>query len=207
LASTLSLPGPLQVHRGDPRVVQELLAFPDALLSGHFRLLSGLHTDRFLAFSRIAGDPTALKVITDLLLPEVAAQSPSIVVAPSTAGVGLGWALAQRLGIPLHLATLNADGRAEGILGEPDIIDQRVLLVNDVLTTGTGFKLLADQVRGRGADLAAAAWFLTRASVDLEALLHTPAFPVVTLPLASWAAADCRLCASKLPLRPALDLN
>jgi hypothetical protein len=59
---------------------------------GHFALLSGLHTDRFLAFSRIADDPAALQTIAGWLAPSIALLLPDALVAPSTAGVGLGWA-------------------------------------------------------------------------------------------------------------------
>ena len=44
----------LVLHRGDPYALAELLALPGAIMEGHFQLLSGLHTDRFVAFSRIA---------------------------------------------------------------------------------------------------------------------------------------------------------
>jgi orotate phosphoribosyltransferase len=185
-----------------------MLAYPDALLAGHFELLSGLHTDRFLAFSRIAADTAALNLIADYLLPSVAAQGPTVIVAPSTAGVALAWALAQRLSLPLHLAGLDDRGRAHSLIGGPDLSSERALLVNDILTTGHGLQALADTVTASGAELAAAAWFLTRSSkVDVEAMIGAPGFPVATMPLSSWAADQCPHCQAQTPAQLAVDLN
>lgn len=185
-----------------------MLAYPDALLTGHFELLSGLHTDRFLAFSRIAADTAALNLIAGFLLPSVAAHSPTVIVAPSTAGVALAWGLAQRLSLPLHLAGLDGQGRAENLVGGPDLSSERVLLVNDILTTGRGLDALAKTVKASGADVAAAAWFLTRSTdADIETMIGAPGYPVATMPLTSWAADQCPLCQSGHPAHLALDLN
>lgn len=177
-------------------------------MTGHFELLSGAHTDRFLAFSRIAADPTALNLLADYLLPSVAAQAPTVIVAPSTAGVGLGWALAQRLGLALHLAAVDHSGRAASLLGGVGLASQRALLVNDIVTTGHGFEALTNVAAAAGASVVGACWFLTRsADADVESLIAAPAFPVLTMPLESWSVEDCDLCRSAQRLQPALDLN
>lgn len=177
-------------------------------MTGHFELLSGAHTDRFLAFSRIAAEPTALNLLADYLLPSVAAQSPTVIVTPSTAGVGLGWALAQRLGLALHLAAVDESGRADSLIGGADLAAQRALLVNDVVTTGQGFAALANVAGTAGASVVGACWFLTRSGdADVDSQVGAPTFPVLTMPLASWRAEDCELCRSAHQLEPALDLN
>lgn len=208
MESTLPFTTAAEVHRGDPRVIEDMIAAPQALLSGHFELLSGLHTDRFLAFSRVARDERALALIADLLLPEAAAQLPAFVLAPSTAGVALGWSLACRLGVPLHLASLDEHGRPDGVVGEPELTGRRGLLVNDVVTTGQGFQRLAEILAARGSEAACGAWFLTRAQdTRVDQLIAAPALAILTMPLAAWTAEDCRACASREPLQPALDLN
>jgi len=208
MAGTLHFTDSAQVHRGDPRVIENMVASPGALLTGHFELLSGLHTDRFLAFSTVARDDAALTLIAQLLLPEIAAQMPAFVLAPSTAGVALGWSLARGLGVPLHLASLDEHGRPEGLIGEPEVAGRRGLLVNDVVTTGQGVGRLAEVLTARGGEAACGAWFLTRSpNTDVEKLIAAPAFPIVTMPLEVWAAEECAPCRSREPLQPALDLN
>lgn len=196
-----------EVHRGDPRLLADLLRIPGALLEGHFELLPGRHTDRFVAFSRIAEDQTALRLIGDWLLPSLAPLMPDAVVAPRTAGVALGWTLARRLGTPLHLATVDPRGRPDGLLGHPDLRGQRTLLINDIVTTGDGFAALAGAVTAAHGEIVGASWFLSRDNVDVGGKLGVASQHVATVMLPSWAPEHCRSCDAGEPLQPGLDLN
>ncbi len=207
MAETRRFTDAAHVHRGDPRVVADMIASSQTIMSGHFRLLSGLHTDLFLAFSRIAGKGAMLERVSEWLAPEAAAERPDFVLAPSTAGVALGWALAGRLGVGLHLASLDDAGRPDGVLGEPDLSGGRGLLVNDVVTTGQSFQALAGLLEQRGAAVGCAAWFMTRSAADVAELIGAPAISVLTLPLAAWDAEGCELCKDSTPLSAAIDLN
>jgi orotate phosphoribosyltransferase len=197
----------LALHRGDPYVLAEWLALPGALRSGHFELLSGLHSDRFLAFSRICEEEGALDLLASWLAPELAPLSPSAVLAPSTAGVGLGRALARTLGVPLQLASLNDSGRPEAVIGGPSLVGERVLLANDVLTTGQGLEALARLVRSGGGEPTAAVWFLSRTAVDVDATLDIPGLCIGEFGLPAWEAEQCQACHRSEPLELALDIN
>lgn len=197
----------LALHRGDPYVLAEWLALPGALRSGHFELLSGLHSDRFLAFSRICEEKGALDLLASWLAPELAPLSPSAVLAPSTAGVGLGRALARTLGVPLQLASLNASGRPEAVIGAPPLAGERVLLANDVLTTGQGLEALSRLVRSSGGEPAAAVWFLSRTAVDIEAALGVPGLCIADFELPAWEDKQCHACRRGESLELALDIN
>lgn len=197
---------PLRVHAGDPDRVAEHLSTPGAVRTGHFQLLSGLHTDAFFAFSAIARDPHAVRQIAGWLAPAVGPWDADLILAPSTAGVALATALADRLCLPLALCSLGPQGRAHGVLGDVDLTGRRVLLVNDVLTTGQGLDALAWTVRTGGGHVAGATWFLTR-TPDLPDGLPTPHQAVATVPLPSWTADECRLCNQSHPTELAQDLN
>jgi orotate phosphoribosyltransferase len=150
LAPTLDLPV-LDVRRGDPSLVRDLLGSPGVFEHGHYELLSGLHTDTFIRFSALARDAEALRTIGDWLTPSLKPWNADALVAPSTAGVALAWTLARRLAVPLHLATPGEDGRAIEIPATDALVGQRILLVNDVVTTGTGMGALARLVEDAGA--------------------------------------------------------
>ena len=197
----------LRVHRGDPWVVADLLDRPGALAHGHFRLLSGLHSGYFLRFSKIADDADAVELIGRWLAPSIAPLAASAVFAPSKAGVALGWVLARELGIPVYLALRNDDGRARGVVGDRNLEGERVVLVTEVVTTGSGLVALRETAAAAGAAVVGACWFLSRRPVDVEALLGAPAFPVATLPLEAWSPERCPLCAAGEPAEDALDLN
>lgn len=197
----------LTVQLGDPELISEMVARPGVLRSGHFRMLSGLHSDRFLAFSQLAAHAPTLELIGGYLTPVIGPWQPEVVVAPSTAGVALASQLSRRLAIPLLLADLDDDGRATGLLGGLDITNRGALLVNDIVTTGQGLQSLATVVKDAGARLAGAAWFLRRADIDVAALLDAPTACLGTLGLTAWPADQCPGCRAHSPLEEALDLN
>ena len=197
----------LHARLGDVALLGDMIARPGVLQTGHFRLLSGLHADRFLAFSHVARDRDLLELVADWLSPTVAAWSADVVMAPSTAGVALASTLSRRLGAQLHLASLDEAGRAAGILGRSEFDGLRVLLVNDVVTTGQGFEALADLVRSNQGVVAGAAWFLSRSDADIGALLDAPTAYLGDLPLPAWDPGGCPVCATSEALQDALDLN
>lgn len=206
-APTLTTAPLLRARLGDPNEVAELIATRGALLTGHFELLSGAHSDHFLRFSRIADDDIALDRVTCWLAPSVAAWMPTALVAPSTAGVALAWRLGQHLRLPVHLALVGADGRAASLPEVLSLEGERVALVNDVVTTGDGLAALAAVATGRGAAIAGAAWFVSRSDADVSVRVGAPVASVGELVLDAWSADHCRLCSSGFALNRAIELN
>jgi orotate phosphoribosyltransferase len=192
---------------GDPTHVARILDAPGVVRDGHFELLAGLHTDRFVAFSAVAGDAAALAQTAGWLLTTIAAWSPTVVVAPSTAGVALGSQLAERLQLRLVLATTDGTGRPTTMLNESSLRGHRALLVNDVVTTGTSLRLLAELATGCGAEVCGATWFASRTDIDVASLLNRPTAQITGLELASWPPSECRLCELGEPLERAIDIN
>lgn len=180
---------------------------PDVLCHGHFRLLSGLHSDRFVRFSRLADDASALGYIADLLTSVVASWEPDAIVAPSTAGVALGVALGRRLCVPLHLATVDSDGRASALIHDPPSRGARVLVVNDIITTGQGVKRLKSVVEAAGTQTIGCAAFLDRTAGDAHVAVEMPVAVTATAPLPAWSPEDCPLCDGDQPPADARDLN
>jgi orotate phosphoribosyltransferase len=197
----------LETHLGDQWTLAELLARPGVLESGHFRLLSGAHSEHFLRFSRIASDPTALESLAAALAPTVASWRPDAVLAPSTAGVSLGRELAQQLGLTLNLASVDESGRADEILGGVFLGGRRVLIINDVVTTGEGLEALANVADAAGGTVAGAAWFASRAHVDVASRLGAPTAWLVTAELPTFAPEACPCCVAGLDAVDGLDLN
>lgn len=198
---------PSAARAGDPDRAGRLILARDALSNGHFRLLGDLHTDVFLAFSKVAGDRESLDLVARWLAPSIAAWSPTALFAPSTAGVGLASSIARMLEIPLHLAQLDETGRACGVIGIASLTGSRVALINDVVTTGKGLTRLKEVAESDGAQVVGASWVVSRHPVPVHQLLNRPTSHVLDLDLAAWSAEDCRLCSSELPLEDALDLN
>ena len=197
----------LRLDRGVPSQAADYLNLPGVVREGHFRLLSGSHSATFIAFSGIAKSSAALSTVCSWLLPSIAPWAPTAVLSPSTAGVSLSATIARELGVPLHLAGADDAGRPAGLLGDPDLGGERIAIVNDVVTTGTGLQALKDLVNtGRGLPVGAA-WFLTRSELDAGALLELPTAAVGTLGLETFTPKECPLCADGTPLEDGLDMN
>lgn len=185
-----------------------MLARENVLCEGHFRLLSGLHTQRFVRFSRLADDRESLGYIADLLASAVASWTPDAIIAPSTAGVSLGVALGHRLGVRLYLCDIGADGRPTHLIGDAPASDARILIVNDVITTGEGIKMLAAVARDAGNAPVGCCAFIARTTADLVALIGLPVAVAAVTDLAAWPASECPFCAtSDEPPEDARDLN
>ncbi|MDN4175628.1 phosphoribosyltransferase family protein [Nocardioides sp. SOB77] len=179
---------------GSNAEVATMLGLEGAVTQGHYRLLSGSHTDRFLAFSAVASDVSNLDRIAGWLGPTVDAWRADAVISPSTAGVGLGSTLARRISAPLYLASVGPDGRPTHVIGSSMGVGTRVLIVNDVATTGTSIRGLVDLVASAGAVVAGAAWFASRSLTPVTAF-EFPTAHIVDVDLPTSQADACVLCA------------
>ncbi len=166
-----------------------------AILEGHFRLSSGRHSQRFVQKFRILEDPVLVAEVAADLVAGVRSFAPTIVVSAAVGGIVLGYECARQLGTfgifvekEQGLPTL----RRGFELGPRD----RVLVVEDVVTTGLSVREIFDVVREHGADVVAAGVIVRRSPVDFG----VPTVALLDLPIESFAAADCPLCAAGIPV-------
>lgn len=177
--------------------VLELFAECGALLRGHFRLSSGLHSDQYLEKFRLVERPAVFEPMASALAGRLAVSRPEYVLGPTTAGIIIAYCVARSLGIEARYAE-PAEGGRDLRRGQTLPAGSRVVIVDDILTTGlsirecldvaarhgavvTGLGVLADRSGGR-----------TRFDPPLEALL--------TLDVPAYDPADCPLCATGVPL-------
>ena len=185
-------------------MVARQLTSPGVVRVGHFQLLSGLHTDTFIAFSKLADNTDELELVASWLEPTVGSWQVDSILAPSTAGVALGATLARRLGVPLFLALVRPDGRPDQLLGVGNPSLRRTLIVNDVTTTGSSLGALAELIEENQGEVAGATWYASRGSKDLD--FAFPTAHVVDVHLNAHPAERCSLCSHGEPER-ATDLN
>lgn len=128
-----------------------LLESCGAVMRGHFRLASGRHSDVYVEKFRILERPDVMEAAVAAILGSMDAQ-PSLVVGPSTGGMIVAYEAARQLRLSATYVELVNGKRA---LRRNGVIDPnaRVLLVDDVLTTGTSLVETAAVVRGAGAEI------------------------------------------------------
>jgi orotate phosphoribosyltransferase len=184
--------------------IEELFTAAGALRAGHFLLKSGRHSDRYLEKFAVLQYPTFAVEIGRRLAAALAGDNPTLVVGPTTGGVLLAFETARQLEPLLghEVRGVFAEPLEPGVRGLrrgwPVSRDERVVLVDDILTTGASLAETAAAVRATGASPLAAAVIVDRSTdaVDVGCALHA----LGHVEIASWPADDCPLDAAGIPL-------
>ncbi|HTV73765.1 MAG TPA: orotate phosphoribosyltransferase [Candidatus Acidoferrales bacterium] len=175
--------------------LREELSARGALLDGHFRLSSGRHSDRFIQKFRILEDPSIVMPIAQALGARAAAYQPTIVVSAAVGGIVLGYEVARQLGLKAIFVE-KEDGAARLRRGFTLSTADRVLVVEDVVTTGGSVREVIDVVRAQGAQVVAVGVIVRRSEVDFG----VPTVALLDFPVESYEPASCPQCAAGLAL-------
>jgi orotate phosphoribosyltransferase len=160
----------------------------EALLEGHFILSSGLRSPRYLQCARVLADPArASRLASELVarLPQEIRSSIDIVVSPAMGGVIIGHEMGRALGVEA-LFVERPDGVFElrrGFRLEPG---QRVLMMEDVVTTGLSSREAITAIEAVGGKVIAAGALVDRSNGSVD--LGVPFFPLIRIDVPSYAA-------------------
>lgn len=158
-----------------------------ALLEGHFILSSGLHSPRYLQCARVLMDPVRASHLASALaatMPRELRAQIEIVVSPAMGGVIIGHEMGRALGVEA-LFVERPSGAFELRRGFALKPRQKVLLVEDVVTTGLSSREAIAAIAEAGGEVVAAAALVDRSGG--EAALGVPFFPLVRLNVPSYA--------------------
>jgi len=170
--------------------LQATLAEHGALLEGHFRLSSGRHSDRFIQKFRLLENPALLEPLAREIAQAARAYGPTVVVSAAVGGIVLGYEVARALGtLAIFVEKENGAStlRRGFALGPQD----RVLVVEDVVTTGLSVREVLEVVRARGASVVAVAAIVRRQPVEFG----VPTLALLDLPVESYEPDACPQCA------------
>lgn len=168
-----------------------------ALLDGHFRLTSGLHSPRYLQCALVLSRPPDAEALAAAIAPRVAALGATVVLSPALGGIVIGHEVARALGIRAMFAE-----RQEGTLtlrrGFALSPDDRVLVVEDVVTTGGSTRETMAVARAAGAAVVGAASIVDRSGGSSS--LGVPYEALLSLSVPTYDPASCPLCAEGVPV-------
>jgi orotate phosphoribosyltransferase len=160
----------------------------EALLEGHFILSSGLHSSRYLQCARVLMDPGRASRLAEALAERIPLDLRSridIVVSPAMGGVIIGHEMGRALGLEA-LFVERPTGSFELRRGFRLSPGQRVLLVEDVVTTGLSSREAIEAVAEAGGEVIAAAALVDRSGGDAD--LGVPFFPLIRLSVPAYEA-------------------
>jgi orotate phosphoribosyltransferase len=168
-----------------------------ALLDGHFRLSSGLHSSGYLQCALVLQHPGHAAVLGAAIASRVEGLGPSVVLSPALGGVIIGHEVARALGVRALFAE-----RENAVLtlrrGFRLSAGDRVVIVEDVITTGGSTKETMAVAREAGAEVIAATAIIDRSGG--RAALDVPLHALVDLALPTYAPDACPLCGRNVPL-------
>jgi orotate phosphoribosyltransferase len=180
--------------------VESLFADAGALLDGHFLLKSGRHAGRYLEKFLVLQHPRYGVELCRRLAEALAPHRPTLVVGPTTGGVLLSFETARQLGGEVRAAFAEPiEGGRALRRGWAVASDERVAIVDDILTTGASLRETVEAVRGAGVEPVAAAVLVDRSTEPVE--LGFPLHALGRIEIPSWAPDACPLCAEGVPLR------
>jgi orotate phosphoribosyltransferase len=197
--------------------VVSLLKESGAMLEGHFLLSSGRHSDRYFQCARLMQFPdkaaAALAIVAERISADMKAGKLKVdaIVGPAMGGIVVAYELGRQLGLPAFFTerVYSTEPRS----GEGSPLDDkgtmclrrgfeikagdRILIAEDVVTTGKSFGECAAALEAHGAVIAALACVVDRRQAGQE--IPWPFYPACKIDAANWDAGECELCKKGIP--------
>jgi orotate phosphoribosyltransferase len=171
---------------------RELFERSGAMLSGHFVLASGLHSDRYVQKARVLEHPETAMALAQ----EIASwySDVEVVVAPAVGAIPLGFAVALAAGARSVFAE-RENGRMRLRRGFDVASGSRALVVEDVITTGGSAQEVYRLIDGMGAERLGVAALIDRSTSEVGFPLRA----ILRVDAVTWDPASCPLCHQGLP--------
>jgi orotate phosphoribosyltransferase len=180
----------------DSSAVIALFRESGALLEGHFKLSSGLHSPGYLQCALVLQHPAHAEALGRALGDQLRGLGATVVLSPAMGGLIIGHEVGRALGVRAIFAE-RQDGQMTLRRGFSLAPGDRVVIIEDVVTTGRSTRETMDVVTG-GAAVVGAGSIIDRSSGAAE--LGVPFRTLASLALPAYAPEACPLCAEGRPI-------
>jgi len=176
---------------------EEIFQKSGALLKGHFLLTSGLHSPVYWEKFRVLQFPNYTEQLCRMIANHFRKQEIQVVAGPTTGGIILAFEVARQLGIRGIFAEKEGEERAfrRGFNIDPG---ERVLIVDDILTTGNSIREVIGAVNKLGGKIIGIGVLVDRSEQATD--FGVPLFSCHRAVTTTYKPEDCPLCAAKIPL-------
>lgn len=180
--------------------ILEIFKEKQALLEGHFELASKKHSPNYLQCAKILQYPLLAQKFCQLMAVEYQEDHIDVVAGPAIGGIIIAYELARAL----KTRAIYAERKQESLefrRGFELKANERVLLVEDVITTGGSIIELADLCKKEGAFIAGCASFIDRRD-EIKAQEKFPydLKSLVKIKIPAYAKDQCPLCRNSVPI-------
>ena len=175
----------------------KILEESGALLTGHFQLRSGLHSNRFFQAALLLQYPDKAETVCRYLADQFRNEKIETVISPAVGGLIVGQEIARALGVRAIFAD-KEDGQLVLKRGFTIKPGEKVLVAEDVVTKGGRVQQTADLVRSLGGDVVGIAIIVDRSGGDAK--FDVPFQSALKLSLPTFDPAECPLCKTNMPI-------
>ena len=168
-----------------------LLKETGAILEGHFLLTSGRHSDVYIEKFRILENPHALDDVCRGMAKVVKNENVDLVLGAAIGGILISGGVGRHLSVK-HIFCERVNGRMKLRRGFSITKGQRIVIVEDIITTGGSVMELIELAGEQGAEIVHVVNLVDRNSGDVD--FGVPSTALLTIPSESWEPENCALC-------------
>lgn len=169
-----------------------------AILKGHFQLTSGKHASQYMQCAQVLKYPDRASLLINELKNKLTGNY-DLVVGPAIGGILVAYEMGRQLGVPA-LFTERENGKMALRRGFQILPGQRVLVVEDVITTGGSVQEAIECVKEAGGIVEEAAVLVDRSGGNH--VLQVPVTSLLEIQLTTYDPSDCPLCATSKAVKP-----
>ena len=179
-------------------IAEEIFQKSGAMLKGHFLLASGLHAPVYWEKFRVLQYPDYTEQLCHMIVTHFQKHKIQVVAGPTTGGIILAFETARQLGVRGIFA--EKEGAVERAFRRGFSISsgERVLIVDDILTTGNSIREVLDAVTGQGGVVIGIGVLIDRSEHEIE--FGAPFFSCHRVISPTYRPQDCPLCSAQIPL-------
>ncbi len=177
--------------------ILELFRLTEALQHGHFRLTSGLHSSEYFQCAKVLQFPQYNEMLCGEIAGNFRDQQVGLVVAPAIGGIMVGQEVARQLGVRGIFAE-REDKNMSLRRGFEVKADERVLVCEDVVTTGGSVQEVVDLVRSRGGIVVGVASIVDRSREQVN--FGAKFFSLLKMEVPVYQPDACPLCMDHIPI-------
>ncbi|MDR1434458.1 orotate phosphoribosyltransferase [Candidatus Endomicrobiellum devescovinae] len=173
--------------------VRELFKRNNALLNGHFKLSSGLHSDTYFQSALILQHPKEAERLGEDLAKKIKENNikVDVVVSPAIGGIVIGQEMGRALSVRA-IFTERVDGKVLLRRGFSVSSNEKVLVVEDVITTGLSTREVIETLKANSVQVVAVVSLVDRSAGKVD--FGVPKFSLLSLEVKSYKEEDCPMC-------------
>lgn len=175
----------------------EILKEAGVLLQGHFQLTSGKHSNKYLQCAKIFKNAKYSEELCGALAEKYADKEIDVVVGPAMGAVIMAYEVSRHLNVP-NFFTERENGEMTLRRGFQIEKGQKVLIVEDVVTTGGSVREVIDVVRNAGGEVVGVGSIVDRTGGKID--FGVPYASVISMEVTAYEKDECPMCKNGEPV-------